>query len=138
MKPRGFTLVELCIVIVVIGLLAAIATPNYISMQNRAKEASVKANMHVFQLAAEGIYIDSEGLYPARAEAIASHEGLTMVNPFSKQTGSGKAWETRGNMLAPPTLSKPGIVSYASQGSAYNIKGQGEKSQIQLVLTNPE
>jgi prepilin-type N-terminal cleavage/methylation domain-containing protein len=63
MKNKGFTLIELMVVVVIIGILAAIAIPNFISMQKRAKEASVKSNMHTLQLASEDFSTLTEGIY---------------------------------------------------------------------------
>jgi len=61
---RGFTLIELLVVITIIGILAAIALPNYIKAKDKAKEAEVKANCHTLQIALERYATDHSGAYP--------------------------------------------------------------------------
>jgi prepilin-type N-terminal cleavage/methylation domain-containing protein len=63
-KQKGFTLIELLVVITIIGLLAAIALPNYIKAKDKAKEAEVKANVRTIEIALERYATDNDGSYP--------------------------------------------------------------------------
>lgn len=61
---KGFTLIELLVVITIIGILAAIALPNYIKAKDKAREAEVKSNVHTIQIALERYATDHSGQYP--------------------------------------------------------------------------
>jgi len=135
---KGFTLVELLVVVIVIGILAAIAIPNFLSSESKAREASVKSNMHTFQLAAEDFRVRYDSTYAENAKDLAaSLLPGAFKNPFDKSTGEGRAWEDRESPAAEPTA-RPGIVSYSdsSWGLSYNIKGYGKSAALGLVLTN--
>jgi prepilin-type N-terminal cleavage/methylation domain-containing protein len=62
-KVKGFTLIELLIVVAIIGILAAIAIPNFLNAQTRSKVARAEAEMRQVATALETYYIDNN-VYP--------------------------------------------------------------------------
>jgi type IV pilus assembly protein PilA len=56
---RGFTLIELMIVVAIIGILAAIAIPNFMRFQARARQSEAKSNLKAFFTAAKSVIAEN-------------------------------------------------------------------------------
>lgn len=71
-SKKGFTLIELMIVVAIIGILAAIAIPKFADLINKSKEGATKGALSSVRSAINVYYGDNEGWYPSGAVAAAS------------------------------------------------------------------
>jgi general secretion pathway protein G len=125
-KNKGFTLIELMIVIAIIGILATLAIPTYKYANIRAKEAVLKENLFRLRDTLDQFYAD-RGRYPETLEELVK-EGYLRKIPLDPMTKTNDTWELIYEELAEGEEDKiPGIFdvhsgSYdtALDGTIYN------------------
>lgn len=123
---RGFTIIELMIVVVIIGVLASIAIPNFVRMIDKAKAASVIANMHTTQVTVEEQSINRNQQYFPNLADFAG-ELPPFDNPFNSTNPSIQN-ESDANIT--------GVVEYAGDLDYYTITGYGKDLSEPLMLLN--
>lgn len=113
MHSKGFTLIELMIVVAIIGILAAIAIPNYMNYQCKAKQSEAKTNLgairtsqeafraehdaYTTNLNATGFVIEGEHLYTYTIEGGANSTDFTAVARTGDLNGDTDRWEMYAN-----------------------------------------
>ena len=77
-KSKGFTLIELMVVVVILGILAVVVAPRIPDLVKKAKEGATKGSLSTLRSTLNIYYSDTEGVYPA------THWSTTGVTPTAE------------------------------------------------------
>jgi len=112
---RGFTLIELMIVMVITVLLAGIVLAVYGNSVTRAKEATLKEDLFQMRKAIDEYYAD-KGKYPATLDTLVTEKYLRAIAP-DPFTGSAETWQTIQSDLDPGNPSAEAGIANVKSGS---------------------
>jgi type IV pilus assembly protein PilA len=79
-KESGFTLTELLVVIVIVGILSAVAIPMFLRQQDKAHDTAVKSDITNAALAADAYYVE-DLKYPTTVAGFSNDDGAPLASP---------------------------------------------------------
>lgn len=128
----GFTIVELLIVIVVIGILAAITLVAYNGIQNRAKSAQYQSDAANIVKVAEAVNAgENSAGYPYSATAVSGATALALFNSGDAKLPANVAITTITSATADPTTSAAG-PSVSGSTRTYTVKTCGASTGLEV------
>jgi len=119
----GFTLIELMVVMLIIGVLMAIAVPSYVGAIKAAKESVLKEDLHVIRNAIDSYTMDKQKAPQSLQDLVEA--GYLKVIPVDPMTRAADTWVTdQSDSLRSVDQSDPGIDDVHSGDQGPGSDGQ--------------
>ncbi|MDH3291120.1 MAG: type II secretion system major pseudopilin GspG [Gemmatimonadota bacterium] len=132
----GFTLIEIMVVILVLGMLAALVAPNVFRNVGSAKEAAARSQIELLGAALDGYRLDND-MYPAteqglealRREPLSEPRPRNWRGPYLRKEVPLDPWN-RPYMFRSPGVANPWSYDLLSYGRDGREGGEGEDADI--------
>lgn len=135
-SKKGFTLIELMIVVAIIGILAAIAIPNFLQYQAKSKQSEAKVNLKgVFT--SETSYFSEVNSYPTITLTGYSPQGTSRYSLSANGAGAefgpaGNTWVDSANTNGQCTTPITAIASFVGGQTGFSATAWGKVSNLTI------
>lgn len=126
-SKKGFTLIELMVVVAIIAVLALLGLRMYTTQQDKAKEAIVKANAGSVQVTIQTALVDTA--LSGTTEALDLNDLSVLQNPFTKGIGVG-ATKAVHDVLAGDDTDEGMVIVSISGTTTFVMKSYGKGGTI--------
>lgn len=136
---EGFTLIELMVVIVILGVLAGLVVPKFMDEPQKARVVKTKLQMESISMALKKYYIDN-GYYPSTEQGLEALVTKPSTGRIPKNYASGgylpkvpvDPWDTKYIYISPGKHGPFDLTSYGADGVSGGTGGDADVNSWEL------
>jgi len=128
-NKKGYTLIEILVVLVIIGTLAALAWPNYMAIKEKTLNREARANLALIR-AAEKIYRMEQGYYYPHAAATSVVSDINSFLKLSLPESATVSWSIEVDSTGAPEFAEATRTGTGADGRVWKINFPGDVEPV--------